>query len=95
MTLRIARLYDHGRHGSLDVYLDDQRVAHLAKGAAVNVNGTGKSQELIVRASGSGESRPLVITDPGPNQTIGVIVSYIRFRGLFKPTSSLSAELVD
>jgi hypothetical protein len=79
---------------ALDVFIDDIKVAHLDRGASINVSGSGKPQELIVRATGAGESPALMVTDPGPNGWIGVEVSYQRFRGIFKPKSSLLAEIM-
>ena len=78
--------HDHSRHGALDVYLDDIKVARLAQGKSADVNGSGKPQELIVKL-GPSESPVLMVTDPGSNGWIGVQVSYIRFRGLLKAQS--------
>lgn len=93
MTLHIARLHDQGRMGSLDVFLDERRVAHLTKNQSVDVNGNGQPQALVVREGGA-ESPVLMVTDPGPNRTVGIVVSYRRFRALFKPASNLLAEFL-
>jgi hypothetical protein len=94
-VIHLFHPHDDSRRGALDVYLDDIKVAHLPEGGTVNVNGTGKPQELIARGVGAGESPVLVVTDPGSNGWIGVEVSYKRFREIFKAKSSLLAEIMN